>query len=85
MKVKKVPMRTCVVTHEKCEKKDLLRIVKNNEGVVFVDNTLKANGRGAYLKKDNNVIEKARASKVLERHLETKIEDKIYDELLTKI
>ena len=78
-------MRTCVVTHEKCEKKDLLRIVKNNEGVVFVDDTLKANGRGAYLKKDNNVIEKARTSKVLERHLETKIEDKIYDELLTKI
>ena len=85
MKVKKVPMRTCVVTHEKCGKKDLLRIVKNNEGVVFVDDTLKANGRGAYLKKDNNVIEKARTSKVLERHLETKIEDKIYDELLTKI
>ena len=85
MKVKKVPMRTCVVTHEKCEKKDLLRIVKNNVGVVFVDDTLKANGRGAYLKKDNNVIEKARTSKVLERHLETKIEDKIYDELLTKI
>ena len=85
MKVKKVPMRTCVVTHEKCEKKDLLRIVKNNEGVVFVDDTLKANGRGAYLKKDNNVIEKARTSKVLERHVETKIEDKIYDELLTKI
>lgn len=85
MKVKKVPMRTCVVTHEKCEKKDLLRIVKNNKGVVFVDDTLKANGRGAYLKKDKNVIEKARTSKVLERHLETKIEDKIYDELLTKI
>ena len=85
MKVKKVPMRTCVVTHEKCEKKDLLRIVKNNECVVFVDDTLKANGRGAYLKKDKNVIEKARTSKVLERHLETKIEDKIYDELLTKI
>ena len=85
MKVRKVPMRTCVVTHEKCEKKDLLRIVKNNEGVVFVDDTLKANGRGAYLKKDKNVIEKARTSKVLERHLETKIEDKIYDELLTKI
>lgn len=85
MKVKKVPMRTCAVTHEKCEKKDLLRIVKNNEGVVFVDDTLKANGRGAYLKKDKNVIEKARTSKVLERHLETKIEDKIYDELLTKI
>ncbi len=85
MKIKKVPMRTCVVSHEKCEKKDLLRVVRNNEGDVFVDDTLKANGRGAYLKKDKDVIEKARKSKVLERHLEVKIEDKIYDELLTKI
>ena len=85
MKMKKIPMRTCVVTHEKCEKKDLLRVVRNNEGVVFVDDTLKANGRGAYLKKDKEVIEKARKSKVLEKHLEVSIEDKIYDELLTKI
>ena len=80
MKQRKIPMRTCVVTHEKCEKKDLLRVVKNNEGNVFVDDTLKANGRGAYLKKDKDVIEKARTSKVLERHLEVKIEDSIYDE-----
>ncbi len=85
MKVKKIPMRTCVVTHEKCEKKDLLRVVRNNEGEVFVDDTLKANGRGAYLKKDASVIEKARTSKVLERHLEIQIDDSIYDELLTKI
>lgn len=85
MKVKKIPMRTCVVTHEKCEKRELLRVVKNNLGEVFVDDTLKANGRGAYLKKDKDVIEKARASKVLEHHLETQIDDKIYDELLTKI
>ena len=83
--MKKIPMRTCVVTHEKCEKKDLLRVVRNNEGVVFVDDTLKANGRGAYLKKDKSVIENARKTKVLERHLEVKIDDSIYDELLTKI
>ena len=85
MKVRKIPMRTCVVTHEKYEKKDLLRVVRNNEGTVFVDDTLKANGRGAYLKKDKEVIEKARKSKVLENHLEVKIDDKIYDELLTKL
>ena len=85
MKVKKIPMRTCVVTREKFEKKDLLRVVRNNEGKVFVDDTLKANGRGAYLKKDKDVIEKARKTKVLESHLEVKIDDSIYDELLTKI
>ncbi|MBR4179026.1 MAG: YlxR family protein [Bacilli bacterium] len=85
MKTKKIPMRTCVVTHEKCEKKDLLRVVRNNEGEVFVDDTLKANGRGAYLKKDKDIIEKARKSKILEKHLETNIKEEIYDELLTKI
>lgn len=85
MKMKKIPMRTCVVTHEKCEKKDLLRVVRTPDGKVIVDDTLKANGRGAYLKKDKDVIEKARKSKVLERHLETSIDDSIYDELNSKI
>ena len=85
MKVRKIPMRTCVVTHEKCEKKDLLRVVRNNLGEVFVDDTHKANGRGAYLKKDASVIEKAKKTKILERHLEVSINDEIYDELLTKI
>ena len=85
MKVKKIPLRTCVVTHEKLEKRDLLRVVRNNEGQVFVDDTHKANGRGAYLKKDKEVIELARKNKALEHHLEVKIEDSLYDELLTKL
>ena len=85
MKQRKIPLRTCVVSNEKCEKKDLLRVVRNNEGIVFVDDTLKANGRGAYLKKDSSIIEKARKTKVLERHLDVKIDDTIYDDLLKKI
>lgn len=85
MKMRKIPMRTCVVTREKCEKKDLLRVVRDNNGNVFVDDTNKANGRGAYLKKDMDVILKAKDSKVLERHLEVKIPESIYDELISKI
>lgn len=85
MKQRKIPLRTCVVSNEKCEKKDLLRVVRNNEGNVFIDDTLKANGRGAYLKKDSSIIEKARKTKILERHLNVKIEDQIYDDLLKKI
>lgn len=81
MKQRKIPLRTCVVTKEKLEKKDLIRVVRNNENEVFVDVTGKANGRGAYIKKDLEVLEKAKNSKILERHLETKIDDKIYDEL----
>ena len=59
MKVRKIPMRTCVITKEKCEKKDLLRIVRTPDGEVIVDLTGKANGRGAYLKKDVAVIKQA--------------------------
>ena len=51
----------------------------------YVAYTLKANGRGAYLKKDRDVINKARATKALENVLEVTIPDSIYDEMLEKI
>lgn len=82
MKQRKIPMRSCIVTKEKCEKKDLIRVVRNNKGEVSVDLTGKANGRGAYLKKDVNVIKKAMENKALERHLEVLIPQEIYDELI---
>ena len=81
MKNKKIPLRTCVVTKEKLEKKDLIRVVKNNENEVFVDLTGKANGRGAYIKKDIDVLNKTRKSKVLDKHLETTIDDSVYEKL----
>jgi len=84
MKQKKIPMRTCIVTHEQYPKKELIRVVRTPEGKVLVDETGKQNGRGAYLKKEKEIIEKARTSKILERHLEISIEDKIYDELIEK-
>lgn len=83
--MKKLPMRTCVVSKEKCEKRDLLRIVRTPEKEVIIDETGKANGRGAYLKKDRDVINKARATKALEHVLEITIPDSIYDEMLEKI
>lgn len=81
MKVKKIPIRSCVITHEKCEKRELLRIVKDKDGVVSVDLTGKMNGRGAYIKKDLEVLEKAKKTKALEKHLETSIPDSIYESI----
>lgn len=78
---RKVPMRTCVVTREKYPKQVLIRIVKNNDNQVFVDLTGKSNGRGAYIKKDLDVLAKAIKTKVLEKHLETPIDNTIYEEL----
>lgn len=85
MKAKKIPMRSCVVTKERLEKKDLIRVVRTPEGNIIIDESGKANGRGAYLKKDISVIKKARDSKILERHLEVKIPDDIYEELINII
>ena len=79
--VKKIPLRKCVVTQERLPKKALLRIVKNNEGEVFVDLSSKANGRGAYIKKDIEVLEKAIKNKSLERALECEIPANVYDRI----
>jgi len=83
--MKKMPERTCVITKEKTLKKDLLRVVRDKEGVVSVDITGKANGRGAYLKKDKEVINKAKTTKALERILEATIPDSIYEEMLNLV
>lgn len=81
MKVKKIPMRSCVVTKEKLPKQDLIRVVRTPEGNIIIDHTGKANGRGAYLKKDVEVFKKAKQSKVLNRQLEVELPDQIWKEL----
>ena len=83
--MKKIPMRTCVISKEKCDKRDLMRIVRTPEKEVIIDETGKANGRGAYLKKDREVILKAKSTKALENVLEVEIPDSIYEEMLEKI
>lgn len=81
MKSRKIPMRSCVVTREKLPKQELLRIVKTPEGNVVADISGKINGRGAYIKKDIEVLEKAKKSKILERQLETTISLDVYEEI----
>ena len=77
MKNKKIPLRTCVITKEKLPKQELIRVVKDNENNVFIDLTGKSNGRGAYIKRDINVLD----TKALSRQLEVEIPDEVYEEL----
>ena len=79
--MKKIPMRSCVITKEKLPKKELIRVVRTPDGEVIIDVSGKANGRVAYLKKDIEVIKKAKSNKLLNRVLEVEIPDKIYEEL----
>lgn len=83
--MKKIPMRSCVVTMEKLEKKNLIRVVKNKDNQVFIDLSGKANGRGAYLKKDIEVINKCKKNRILDRKLGVEIPDNIYEELIDMV
>ena len=81
LKQKKIPMRTCIVTKEKLPKNKLIRIVRTTDLNIVIDETGKQNGRGAYLKKDIEVYEKAKKTKILNKHLEIEVPDSIFDEL----
>ena len=81
MNKKHVPQRTCIISHEKCDKRDLIRVVRTPEKDVIVDLTGKANGRGAYIKKDLDVLAKAIKTKALNKHLEVEVPDSIYEEI----
>jgi len=78
---KKIPMRMCVGCRQMCSKKDLIRIVRSADGQIHMDLTGKAAGRGAYLCKEAQCLEKAIKIKALERAFEQKIEDDLYEQL----
>ncbi len=79
--MKEMPKRTCIGCNEIKLKKELIRIVKNKEGQIFIDKTGKANGRGAYICDNIECLEKAIKTKRLERTFETNIDTKLYEEL----
>lgn len=74
-------LRTCVCCRTQNDKRDMLRVVKNKEGKVFIDRTHKANGRGAYVCSKKECIIKALKSGILGRQLKTEIPDDVKNEL----
>ena len=79
--MKKVPLRMCVVTRNREDKRNLLRIVKDQENNVFVDVTGKQNGKGAYVTKSKEVLEMAKKNKALDRALECEVPESVYEEI----
>ena len=77
---KKIPLRQCVGCGEMKAKKELIRVIKNDEGV-FMDASGRKNGRGAYICADTECLKKARKSKGLERSLKVTIPDEVYENL----
>jgi uncharacterized protein len=85
MKVKKLPQRMCAGCIEMKPKKELIRIVRNKEGEISIDLIGKKPGRGAYICKNEECLTKAVKTKRLEKNLEVKISDEIYNKLKEEI
>ncbi len=79
--MKKIPQRSCMGCNQKKDKRDLIRIVKNKEGIINIDKTGKLEGRGAYICDNIECLEKVIKNKRLEKMLEAKIDDEIYNNL----
>lgn len=75
------PERMCVGCREMKEKRSLIRVVKTPEGEIKIDSSGKMSGRGAYVCKDVQCLQKAIRSKGLEKSLKVSINDDIKDQL----
>ena len=82
---KKLPMRHCVGCNEMKPKKELLRVIKTQEGEIFLDATGKKNGRGAYICKASDCLKKATKNKGLERSLKVQIPEEVYEKLTKEL
>lgn len=76
-----VPLRRCMACNEQKEKGELIRIVKSKDGKLEIDLSGKKNGRGAYICKKEECLNKVKKSKRLERVLDIKIEDEFYESI----
>lgn len=83
--MKKIPMRTCIGCNIAKPKKELIRVVKSQDGDVSIDFTGKKNGRGAYVCRDISCLEKAIKTKRLSRAFEMPIENEVYEKLKIEI
>lgn len=79
--VKKIPVRMCIACREPIEKKNMLRIVKNSAGEVFVDFSGKASGRGAYICGKAECVTRLRKQKLLNKAFSCDVPAEVYDRI----
>lgn len=85
MAERKIPLRKCIGCNEMKDKRELVRIVRNKEGEISVDLTGKKPGRGAYICKNVECLNKAEKSKRLERAFSAAISPDIYNTMREEI
>ena len=85
MQNKKTPIRTCISCRETSEKKELVRIVRTPEGEIVLDMTGKRNGRGAYVCKNRDCVEKLRKNHALDRCFKMTVPEEFFDNALKEL
>ena len=83
-KTKTIPMRTCIACREMKPKKEMLRVVRNADGEIFVDVTGKAAGRGAYVCGGEECMKKLNGKKLLNRAFSSDVPLEVYEGLNQK-
>lgn len=78
---RKIPQRQCVGCGENKDKRTLIRVIRTAENEILLDETGKKNGRGAYICKAAECLNKAIKNKGLERSFKTQIPKAVYEEL----
>ena len=78
---KKIPMRQCIGCGEMKNKREMMRVLKTAENEIILDITGRKNGRGAYLCKSKECLEKARKCKGLDRSFKMSIPEQVYENL----
>lgn len=78
---KKIPLRQCVGCGEMKGKRDMVRVLKTAENQICLDTTGKKNGRGAYICRSRECLQKACRNKGLERSFKMSIPNEVYDML----
>lgn len=81
MKQRKEVLRTCVVSREQLNPKDMIRIVRTKDGEIFVNPPKDVYGRSAYIKKDLEILEKAKKTNAIAKSLNVDISDEIYTKI----
>lgn len=85
MRVKKVPLRKCLGCNEMKPKKELLRVVRNSQGIISIDTTGKAQGKGAYICDSKQCFEKAKETKAFNRAFKSDVPEEIYEGLMKEL
>lgn len=79
--MKKAFQRRCMACNNARNKYELIRIVKNKNNKIFIDTSFKEEGRGAYICRNIECLEKVIKTKRVERALKCIIEKKIYEDI----